>query len=679
MRDRFLALGVFVAAFALYAHGAAPSVTAGDSGEFMTAAATLALAHAPSYPLYSILGRLFLAVVPFGAVGVRMNYFSAFASAATLMLTFLIGRRVGASRLASLATAATIAGVASFWMNSLVTEVFALNTFFAALLVYCLSRMDEGNGTWDILFCFVLGLGLGNHQVLVFAAPAFAVFLLNIAPSGFASNRIGAYAAAALIGLSIYLFLPIRSSRQPPLNWGQPVTVEKLYRTITRKDYGSLKLAIGEAPPRDFESAERHVARFARQMEREAPWPILLLGLAGLALGLRRKRAFYAALVTLFVVTGPFFSWLGNLPFNGQSDGIYGRFLILPMFALLLGLIEIGRLPKLGATVTALAAVLLFTVNQPAAAEYRNGTLVLDYGRAMLRSMPTNGALFLDGGDDAFYSLALLHLVENQRPDIIMHDRGGLVFPNPYGDDFRSLDKKEKEARRLAVEQAAMRQRRLLYSTMDLNAMPGTRLRQRGFLYEAGALNDSGIDWPLICLRFLYPLEPSDYRTRALACFFPYMMGRQALDSGNLADGLDWYRRAAVVGTDVDWVRENMGYDLARLGYEHLSAGHMGEAEHVYLAWILIDPNSAQAQCNLGVVYERQNRLEEAIAQYERAARQFPTLTDPVFNLAVLAWHRSDWKTVVANLEEVLRRQPGNAKAAAYLQQARAHLPGAQP
>src|SRR5207249_498649 len=81
---------LFLAAFGLYAHQAAPSITTGDSGEFMTAAGTLSLPHAPSFPLFTVLSRVFLELIPWGAVPYRVNIFSAFLSSLSLFLIFLI-------------------------------------------------------------------------------------------------------------------------------------------------------------------------------------------------------------------------------------------------------------------------------------------------------------------------------------------------------------------------------------------------------------------------------------------------------------------------------------------------------------------------------------------------------------------------------------------------------------
>jgi len=46
--------------FLILLYCTSPSVNSGDSGEFVTTAITLGIAHSPGYPFYSLLGKLLL-------------------------------------------------------------------------------------------------------------------------------------------------------------------------------------------------------------------------------------------------------------------------------------------------------------------------------------------------------------------------------------------------------------------------------------------------------------------------------------------------------------------------------------------------------------------------------------------------------------------------------------------
>ncbi|MCG8349217.1 MAG: DUF2723 domain-containing protein [Chloroflexales bacterium] len=70
----------------------APTVYNLDSAELTTAAATEGIMRATGYPLYIVLGHLWVQL-PFGDVGYRLNFFSAFHGAFTIALTERILQR----------------------------------------------------------------------------------------------------------------------------------------------------------------------------------------------------------------------------------------------------------------------------------------------------------------------------------------------------------------------------------------------------------------------------------------------------------------------------------------------------------------------------------------------------------------------------------------------------------
>lgn len=667
---RWLALVLFLIVFGFYLRQAAPAVTTGDSGEFMAAAATLSIPHAPSFPLYVLSARSFMTLTPWGSIPYKANAFSAFAAALTVLVVFLIASAIGADVVVAVLAALSLAFSFSFWMNGLVTEVFALNALLTALLFLCLVKAIDDT-RYLVLFAFLLGLGLGNHHILVLVAGGLLVLGASFV------RRLPWVLAFGLLGFSIYTVLPVRAVKDPPLNWGKPATVEKFTRTLLRKDYGTMKLATGETPDRSLAASAKHLKRFFMLIAREIPWPLLILGFAAWGWGLFRRDPAAIAAAIVFFLTGPFFQWLGNLPFTAQSSGIMGRFLIMPVMMFVFGSIPFFvRFKKPAALFLLATTVVCFGRGYADAASHRQALLVWDYGRAMLSTLPRGAGFYLDGGDDAFYSLVLLHHAMGRRPDVEIHDRGGLVFRNPYGDDFRRITKEEKNQRRWDVERRTLAVKPVFYSTMDMNALPGTPLQSTGFLLQAipPGTKPISFSWPHIALRGLYPLKPFDYRTRALGAFFPYMRGRWELSQGRLDSALAFFRRAVTMGYDIEWLHLNIDVDFGRIGYDRLMAGDLATAEKIYMAWLAVNPKNLQPHSNLGVVLERQGRLPEARRQYERAAELFPDAADPVFNLGVLAWKARDWPRVVSYFEEVLRRNPNHPAARGFLEKARMEM-----
>ena len=154
----------------------------------------------------------------------------------------------------------------------------------------------------------LVGLGLGNHQVLMFVAPLFAVV-------GWLERRwiwrraiiVGAVVFFT-IGFSIYLVLPTRTQAEPPPNWGHPTSVARLTHSILRKDYGTMTLALGEKPDRSLGNSARHIAFFARHIASEVSWPLFALGLLALGWGAwRRDRFSLMMLAGVFIFSVPHF------------------------------------------------------------------------------------------------------------------------------------------------------------------------------------------------------------------------------------------------------------------------------------------------------------------------------------------------------------------------------------
>ena len=80
------------ASFALYAVTLAPTVLAGDGGEFQFVPYLLGVAHPTGYPLYTALGWLWSHLLPLGDVAYRMNLFSALWAALAVALLYPLTR-----------------------------------------------------------------------------------------------------------------------------------------------------------------------------------------------------------------------------------------------------------------------------------------------------------------------------------------------------------------------------------------------------------------------------------------------------------------------------------------------------------------------------------------------------------------------------------------------------------
>ncbi|MBI3740427.1 MAG: DUF2723 domain-containing protein, partial [Chloroflexi bacterium] len=82
-RDHFIAAAIFLFTFTIYLRTLAPSVVFlfDDTLDFQYSIPRLGIAHQTGYPLYTLLGKIFTALVPLNDAAFRLNLFSALCAA----------------------------------------------------------------------------------------------------------------------------------------------------------------------------------------------------------------------------------------------------------------------------------------------------------------------------------------------------------------------------------------------------------------------------------------------------------------------------------------------------------------------------------------------------------------------------------------------------------------------
>jgi hypothetical protein len=187
---------VFLASFFMYYRTMAPTTSYWDCGEFIACSYTLSVLHPPGAPLYLLIGRIMTLFPFFKDIGVRVNIFSVFISALTVLLTFLIimqliRRYRGEAKnwedrlilyFSGALGALAFAFTESFWFNAVEAEVYAFSMFFTAVVVwlalYWEERSERPNSLIYILLIFYLfGLALSVHLLNLLVFP----FILLIA------------------------------------------------------------------------------------------------------------------------------------------------------------------------------------------------------------------------------------------------------------------------------------------------------------------------------------------------------------------------------------------------------------------------------------------------------------------------------------------------------------------
>ena len=428
---------VFLLFAALGVASMAPSVSFGDSGEFIASAAGLGIAHAPGYPLFTLAGHALGCALPWASWGYRVNLLSALCAAASLSLLFDAALLCGLGALEA-GLGALFLGLSPLWLHtSGQAEVFSMNNLAAAAAfwVFCRWRGRFFAQRPMALLGLCLGLGGANHHSLALVVP-------SLLAAGWARSRprpmalagglfwMGAFAG---LGLAAYLFLPLRSRLGPALDWGHPTDLARFLHVLLRRDYGSFSLTVEGAAAGRLASAWPQIERWLAGLHRAFGPAGIALAAAGAASWLRRAPGVpicpgdrgrgtapaerpelpWSLPLLWMLLSGPGFLLLGNPPFDALTSGALERFQLLSWipvpFLVAAGAAWLRPLPT-----RLRGALLVCLLALPCVGAARSKTgwgqrwdlAAHDYGRNVLRSMPPGSILYMDGGDDTFYTLA---------------------------------------------------------------------------------------------------------------------------------------------------------------------------------------------------------------------------------------------------------------------------------
>ncbi len=231
---------IILICFFIYLVTLMPGVSSDDSGELNAAVCTLGIAHPPGYPTFILLGRLFHAL-PISNPAYRLNLLSALFGALTAGLVYLIVEHLTRKRIPGYFSAILIATAPTFWSVSIVTEVYTLNSFFLCLLIYLeLMFLKKRNVSYIYGLFLTAGLALTNHISIIIFYPALTLlFLLGRARAGkdIRTKDIVICVLLFFAGLLPYLYLPLRSSVDPALDWGNPETIRQFLFMVTGEQY----------------------------------------------------------------------------------------------------------------------------------------------------------------------------------------------------------------------------------------------------------------------------------------------------------------------------------------------------------------------------------------------------------------------------------------------------------
>jgi tetratricopeptide (TPR) repeat protein len=445
---------VFAVTFAVYLYTLCPTVYWDDAGELIAACYTLGVPHPPGHPLYAILGKLFT-LIPLGSPAMRVNLMSAFFGSLTCAVMFQVVREL-IEQDENIKRFAVYGGiVAAFgagfslilWNQSVLAETTTLHAFFMAIVTLLAFRIDSGNPDDDrvtkrlLIFSFIYGLSFTNHVAGLFFMPSLCLILLyRLRLRLFRPGRFIAMILLFFLGFSVYVYLPIASRFNPPVDWGNPENLKNFWWVVSAKQYSG---TLARTP--DLLT----ILRGAKNVADTFVSNLTLLGCAFAAVGCvrlwkRRKQVIiYGVLIILILYATSLnsaFIFVYMLPAVLMLSiwAGYGLAAVCERAERAAAGLEeallariVGRSAHIAGAV--LVAVLFF--GHFGDCNMRNYTYPKEYGEELLSSLPQNSVL-ITGTADPLFICWYLQYCEDFRTDVKVITRNALRRPG-YMDKIR--------------------------------------------------------------------------------------------------------------------------------------------------------------------------------------------------------------------------------------------------
>jgi len=135
--------------------------------------------------------------------------------------------------------------------------------------------------------------------------------------------------------------------------------------------------------------------------------------------------------------------------------------------------------------------------------------------------------------------------------------------------------------------------------------------------------------------------------------------GKLAQDQGRPSQAMIEYRKALRLDPTLSRAYLNMG-NIFFATYEDQE-----RAREMYQQALKFDPESKLGHNNLGVIYLKQDRLDQAEAEFRAATKKDPNYADALYNLACIYAKKGQPEQALAQLKKAARIEPGVGRSAA--------------
>ena len=408
---RYYGLIPGLAVLVVYSTTTCRSIWIGDSGEFALALKSLGICHPPGYPLFTIMGRVFVLLMPFLRPIFAAGMFNIVVASATVVVIGYIFRRDLDCWLAALLSLLW-AFCPLLWAETAGVEIYTLNMLLISLTFLAMESTKRWK--WPMAV-YLFGLSLTNHPSALSLAPALIYLFIREKRYRQWKLLIPIFTLLIAVAGSVYLYMLVRSQSDPISDWGNPESVTALINHMTLKQYsGWVHIS--------FENLFVSVRLFIITLLKSWWWIGAIALVSGVIAGwsVARTRTVMALMILISSL----------LLVSSHQALDYEPFYLVPMFAVLLLIgnnfiwLKQRDLPHLVmraiAVVGFVCMLALLLLNYPAM-DKSDYTLAEDYGKLILDTAD-KGILFTAGDINSFPALYLRY-AENYEPDVEVFDR----------------------------------------------------------------------------------------------------------------------------------------------------------------------------------------------------------------------------------------------------------------
>ena len=420
-----------------------------------------------------------------------------------------------------------------------------------------------------------------------------------------------------ILGLSVYLYLPIRSLANPPIDWGNPETVKNFFDHILRKQYSALS-----KQPRSFFLFFKQTGNYLFSLSRQFTPYLGIIGLFGLWRSFSRKKTFLLLFSAFFVSS--FGSIIILSPELERESLNAVEVFYIPSY-LFFSLWLAGGIGYLCEKMKKLKYLFLFLPLLPLVANFHSNDksryhFAYNYGINIFRTLHKNAIVFTSSDYQSF-PLTYLQIIENKRKDVVICDIYGDLSYALLGEDYNHASRKVRQEiqDRLILKMIEDENRPVYYLLKrDLSTLPGYEFQPRGITYKLVKkgtkefyldywqnYNLSGVDNSSIYL---------DYTTSLIVSAYHYFRAEEYLYQGRIEEAIREFDKVAKLSHNVKEIYNNLGSALAEKR-EYILATRQYEKA------LKIDPHYAMAWINLGNVCKDRGEIRRAITYYKRALK----------------------------------------------------------